>query len=197
MVLLIGLVRQCRAERTDIRVCLPMVPAPPGNGVVPHFQRPVHCWCTVAASLRTHDRAVRVAIDNGGLRGCCRWDRSFRWLSSISKPSQPSHQPASLPGRNQSNARPALSPNVFFLSLLIASFLCCIPMADAFRRISSRFAVDLGMLTVRGASALIDVARMRFHQRASFAMGELDRTASANTWSSARPSRQWRRRFRA
>ena len=66
--------RQCRAQCTDIRLRLPMVPAPPGNGAVSHFQRPVHCRCTVAAGLRTHDRAVRMAIDNGGLRDCCRGD---------------------------------------------------------------------------------------------------------------------------
>ena len=69
------------------------------------------------------------------------------------KASPPSHQPASLPGRNQSNARPALSPNVFFLSLLIASFLCCIPMAMPSAHLIA-FCGDLGMLPVRGALAL-------------------------------------------
>ena len=69
------------------------------------------------------------------------------------KASPPSHQPASLSGRNQSNARPALSPNVFFLSLLIASFLCCIPMAMPSAHLIA-FCGDLGMLPVRGALAL-------------------------------------------
>ena len=69
------------------------------------------------------------------------------------KASPPSHQPASLPRRNQSNARPALSPNVFFVSLLIASFRCCIPMAMPSAHLIA-FCGDLGMLPVRGALAL-------------------------------------------
>ncbi len=146
--------RQCRAQRTDIRVRLPMVPAPPGNGVVSHFQRPVHCRCTVAAGLRTHDRAIRMAIDDGGLRDCCRWDHH----SPGSRLSQglATEPPARFPlpdATLKDNARPALSPNVFFLSLLIASFLCCIPMAMPSAHLIA-FCGDLGMLPVRGALAL-------------------------------------------
>ena len=69
--------------------------------------------------------------------------------------SPPSHSTASLAGRNseQDNGTSPLSPNVFFLSLLIASFLCCIPMAMPTTHLVA-FCGDLGMLPVRGALAL-------------------------------------------
>ena len=71
------------------------------------------------------------------------------------KAAPPSHQPASLCGRNAEGdkASSALSPSVFFLSLLIASFLCCIPMAMPSAHLIA-FCGDLGMLPVRGALAL-------------------------------------------
>ena len=71
------------------------------------------------------------------------------------KAAPPGHQPASLAGGNADlhGARPGLSPNVLFMSLLIASFLCCIPMAMPSAHLIA-FCGDLGMLPVRGALAL-------------------------------------------
>jgi MFS family permease len=71
------------------------------------------------------------------------------------KASPPNHQPTSLSGCNakHGNATSALSPNGLFLSLLIASFLCCIPMAMPSAHLIA-FCGDLGMLPVRGALAL-------------------------------------------
>jgi MFS family permease len=67
----------------------------------------------------------------------------------------PSHQSASLPRRNagHDNVTSALSPNALFVSLLIASFLCCIPMAMPSAHLIA-FCGDLGMLPARGALAL-------------------------------------------
>ena len=71
------------------------------------------------------------------------------------KASPPSHRPTSLSRSNaeQDNGASALSPSTLFVSLLIASFLCCIPMAMPSAHLIA-FCGDLGMLPVRGALAL-------------------------------------------